>query len=151
MLFRVETDIAASPERVFEFLRDLDQQPRDPSSVVPVLEKTSVGPCGVGSTFREEVRVLPRRTAEIRSEITRFDPPRCLDYRFTWRLGRARLDGALHYAISAGPAGGTHILQEQSLEPRGALRFLSPWIKRSFAARIRDRLDDIKHEIEARA
>jgi len=149
MLFRVEADIAQPPERVFAFLRDIDQVPRDPASVVPVLEKTSSGPYGVGSTFHEVVRVLPRRTAEIHSEITRFEAPTRLDYAFTWRLGPAELDGELRYELERARAGVTHLVQTQTLRPRGALRLLAPLIRWTFGRRIARRLRALKAQLEA--
>lgn len=180
MLFRVEADIAQPPERVFAFLRDLDQRPRAPSSVVPVLEKTSAGPYRVGSTFREVVRMLPRPgawrsppraptpparftraprapgpppprfAAEVESEITRFEAPERLDYAFTWRLGPAELDGVLHYQLATVRPGVTHLVQTQTLQPRGLLRLLSPLIRLTFARQLARRLRALKATLEGR-
>lgn len=148
MQFRVEADIERPPDAVFAFLRDIDQADRDPESVVPVLKKTSPGPYGVGSTFFEKVRILPHQYAEVRSEITRFDPPAELDYTFHWNFGPARMDGALHYHVESLGPGRTHLVQEQTLEPHGVVAILSPWIRRSFSKQLARRMAVLKQLIE---
>ena len=148
MHFRVETEIAKSPQFVFELLRDIDQEVRDPRSVVPVLEKLTPGPCAVGSRYREVVRVLPFANAEIISEVDWLEPPRVLGYRFTWRLLGARMSGTLRYHFEGSPAG-THLVQEQTLVPAGLLRAFSPVIRRMFGARLRRRILEVKRAAEA--
>lgn len=149
MQVRVVADIARPPEDVFAFFRDVDRLERSPGARVPVLEKTTPGPIAVGSRFREVVRIFPRRFAQIDSEVIRFEPPRALDYTFDWTLGRARMDGALHYQFSPVPGGGTRVEQVQSLHPHGALRWATPLIRLSFAAALRWRLDAIRRQLES--
>jgi uncharacterized protein YndB with AHSA1/START domain len=148
MLFTVSTDIARPREAVFAMLRDLDQQPRIP--LVPVLERTTPGPVDVGSRFHEVVRMTPLASAAVDSEITRLEPPRELDYRFQWRFLGTRITGWLKYHLVDLEPGRTRLTQEQVLEPHGALRLLAPWIHRSFARRLHERLVALKAAAEHR-
>ncbi len=151
MDFRVDAEMARSPERVFAFMRDIDQVKRDPHSVVPVLEKISPGPYGVGSTFHEVVRILPFVNADVRSEITRFEPPGVLDYRFEWRCLGATMTGELRYRFEALPGGRTRLVQEQTLVPQGPLAWVSPLIARVFSRRISGRMRGLRAGIESSA
>jgi hypothetical protein len=148
--FHVEAEIARAPAAVFGYLRDIDKKCRDPRSVVPVLEKVGTETTGVGSRFREIVRVLPFADAEVASEVTRFEPPRELDYQFSLRLLGLRLTGDLQYRLEM-RNGGTRLVQEQTLRPHGLLRLLKPIIRRQFGARIEERMGCMKAELEAEA
>lgn len=66
-------------EDVFGFFRDMDQHAGREGSVVPVYDKITSGPVGVGTCFREVVRVLPFLRGEVISEITDCDSPDGLD------------------------------------------------------------------------
>ena len=82
MRFRFVQTIEAPVERVFAFLRDIDRVAGEPGTVVPVYDKVTPGPAGVGTRYREVIRLLPGLEAEMMSELVRFEPPRFLGYRF---------------------------------------------------------------------
>lgn len=57
-------------EDVFEFFGDINQHAGREGSFVLVCDKTTPGPVGVGTCFREVVRVVPFLRGEVISEIT---------------------------------------------------------------------------------
>ena len=59
MEFEVEAVIDRSQEEVFAFFRDMHQLPSRKGSLVPVYDKITPGPVGVGTRIREVVRLLP--------------------------------------------------------------------------------------------
>lgn len=80
--------ITRSPADVFVFLRDKDLYPLEPGSPVLALDRITEGPIGVGTRYREVVRMLPLVKGEILSVLTRYEPPRHLEESFAapaWR------------------------------------------------------------------
>ena len=143
MDFEFRAVIERPPAEVFAFFRDVDQHAGQEGSVVPVYDKVTSGPTGVGTRYREVIRLLPGITAEMRSEITRYEPERCLGYQFSG-LG---MDGDLAYEFEdVGP--GTLVVQQQCLRPHGLLSLLGPLIKLAFSRVAGDRLHDIKALLE---
>ena len=143
MEFRFTANIKRPREEVFAFFRDVDQHAGQKGTRVPVYDKTTPGPVGVGTRYREVVQVLPLVRGEMISEVTLFDDGECLEYRFTG-LG---MEGELAYTFEP-VEGGTRVVQEQSLRPRGVLRLFSPLIGKMFAAVASRRLQVIKSLLE---
>jgi hypothetical protein len=146
MNFEFRAVIARPLAEVFGFFRDVDQYAGQEGSVVPVYDKVTAGPTGVGTRYREVIRLLPGITAEMRSEIIACEPGRRLAYRFSG-LG---MEGALDYEFEAAGQG-TLVAQRQSLHPRGLLRLLNPLIKPTFSRAAGRRLEGIKHLLESKA
>jgi hypothetical protein len=117
--------------------------PQAPGSPVLALEKTTPGPVGVGTHYREVVRMLPGVRGEIRSVVTRFDPPTHLEEDFEG----AGMAGHLAYTFVP-ERGGTQLIQRQCLVARGWLAPLAPLIRLTLAPRLRQRLADIKGVLE---
>lgn len=93
--------------------------------MVPVYEKITPGPVGVGARFREVVRLLPLLRGEIISEITVYGPPNKLGYRF---VAFSKMEGELTYRLESSGEG-VRVIQRQTLRPRGALlELLGPLI-----------------------
>ena len=145
MNFEFRAVIARPLADVFAFFRDLDQHAGQEGSVVPVYDKVTPGPTGVGTRYREVIRLLPGLTAEMWSEITAYEPERRLAYRFSG-MG---MDGLLDYEFEA-TGEGTLIVQRQSLHPRGLLNLLNPLIKPAFSRAAGNRLEGIKHLLESK-
>ncbi len=143
MNFEFQAVIACPLADVFAFFRDVEQHAGRPGSVVPVYDKVTPGPLGVGTRYREVIRLLPGFTAEMWSEIIDFQPERRLAYRFSG-LG---MDGALDYEFEAAEAW-THVVQRQSLHPRGLLQLLGPLIRPAFTRAADHRLQGIKALLE---
>jgi hypothetical protein len=144
--FEFRATIARPLAEVFAFFRDVDQHAGQKGSVVPVYDKVTPGPVGVGTCYREVIRLLPGITAEMLSEITVYQPERHLAYRFSG-LG---MDGVLDYHFEASEQG-TLVVQRQSLHPRGLLKLLNPLIKAAFSWAAGNRLEGIKNLLESKA
>jgi uncharacterized protein YndB with AHSA1/START domain len=144
MEFEFSAIIDRPPADVFAFFRDVDRHAGREGSVVPVYDRITPGPIGVGARYREVVKLSPFVAGEMISEITRFEPDECLEYKFSG-LG---MDGKLVYRFEAA-GDGTRVLQRQYLWPRGVLRFLRPVIKVAFSLAAGRRLASIKRLLES--
>lgn len=138
MRFESSVRIDRPPAVVFAFMRDKHLAVQEPGSPVLVLEKATPGEVGVGTRFREVVRMLPGVRGEIRSTITRCERDRALEEDFAG----AGMRGHLTYGFRA-EGDGTRLVQRQTLELVWWLRPLQPLVRRAFARRLRGRLDDI--------
>lgn len=138
MRFESSVRIARPPAEAFAFMRDKHLVAQELGSPVLVLEKTTPGDVGVGTRFREVVRLLPGVHGEIRSTITRCERDRALEEDFAG----AGMRGHLTYGFRA-EGDGTRLVQRQTLELVWWLRPLQPLVRRAFARRLRARLDGI--------
>jgi hypothetical protein len=119
--------------------------PAQATSQLPVYDKITQGPVGLGPRIREVVRLLPLVRGEIISEITGYDPPRRLDYRF---VAFEKMDGELTYRFES-TGEGVRVIQRHTLRPRGTLlKLLSPLIGATFSRAIDHRLRGIKKALE---
>ena len=59
MEFEFTAVIHCPPADVFALFRDIDQYNAHEGSPVPVLDKITDGPVGVGTRYREVVRMMP--------------------------------------------------------------------------------------------
>ena len=143
MYFELSISINRPPADVFAFLRDKDKHPQEEGSPVLVLEKTTPGPPGMGTCYREVVQMLPFYRGEILSEITRFEPNEYLEEDF----GGAGMYGHLAYQFLP-EEGGTKLIQRETLHYRGLLRFGEPVIRVMLDHRLRERWADIKAVLE---
>ena len=144
MEFELTAVINRSLEEVFAFFRDMDQHAGREGTIVPIYDKITPGPVGVGTRYREVVQVLPFVTGEILSEVVLYEPDRRLAYRYV-ALGMA---GELTYSFEAVEEG-TRMVQRQSLCPSGFLRLFSPVIGAMFSRMIERRLLGIKGLLES--
>ncbi|MGD8625595.1 MAG: SRPBCC family protein [Anaerolineae bacterium] len=141
--FDFAAEIECPLDDVFAFFRDVDQHAGQPGTVVPVYDKVTPGPVGLGTRYREVVQLLPFVAGEIRAEVVCYEPPHRLGYHFSG-LG---MDGTLDYRFQA-VTGGTRLRQHQVLRPRGVLRLLSPLIRLTFGRVAGRRLIFIKAWLE---
>ena len=144
MFFELSVTIARPPAAVFTFLRDKHMHVREPGSPVVVLEKITPDEVGIGTRYREVVRMLPGIRGEIRSTVTLCEPDRGLEEDFAGAGMRGHL--AYEFVVDGG---GTRLVQRQSLELAGWLRPLQPFVRRAFARRLRGRLNGIAAALEA--
>jgi hypothetical protein len=144
MDFELAITIDRAPAEVFAFLRDKDRHTQEADSPVLLLEKTTPGPAGAGTRYREVVQMLPFFRGEILSEITRFEPDGVLEEDFAG----AGMEGHLAYRFL--PAdGGTQLIQRETLHLTGPLRLLAPLVERMLARRLLQRLEAIKQLLES--
>lgn len=143
MYFELSVFIQRKPAACFAFLRDKDTYPQEPGSPVLTLEKTTPGPTGLGTRYREVVRMFPLVKSEIHSEVTRFEPPEWLEEAFesSW------MDGYLSYQFIP-QGGGTRLVQRERLDLPGVAGVFAPVVKRMLAPRLQARLVEIKRILE---
>ncbi len=130
---------------VFALFRDIDQYNDPEGSPVPILDKITDGPVGVGTRYREVVRMMPGVTMTILSEVTDYEPERYLAS--DWHSNV--MEGHLAYAFEPVERG-TRVVQKMSLNPKRILRVFSPLIKVLFFRAAGRRLEEIKALLEAR-
>lgn len=144
MYFELSIQIDRSPDEVFAFLRDKDKYPQKDGSPVLLLAQTTSGLAGVGTRYREVVRMLPFVRGEILSVITRFEPGRYLEEDFYG----AGMSGHLAYEFVV-ENGGTRLIQRETLQALGWLRLLTPLIRFMLGRQLARRLEDIRRELDA--
>ena len=81
-----ETVIPASPERVFEILADVERHSELAGSGEPeAIRLLTEGPVRVGTRFEADENIMKprfmRRRFVAQSEVTRFEPPRLIEWR----------------------------------------------------------------------
>ena len=143
MDFELDIIIERSPYIVFTFLRDKDTYPQEENSPVLLLEKTTPGPLGVGTRYREIVQMLPFFKGEILSEITHFEPGHRLDE--DWQ--GPCMEGCLTYLFLP-ENGGTKLIQRETVNLCGLLWLLSPLIKLTLGAELVVKNGALKHILE---
>lgn len=129
-------------EEVFAFLADFENVPRW-NYAIDTTRKTSPGPVGVGTTYRQ-TRSIPTRSEEV-FEVTVFEPGKVLAVRGQIGPFRARISYLLEAA-----AGGTRLTNDVALDPppgvRGlAARLATPRVKTAVA----ENLSKLKEILEA--
>jgi hypothetical protein len=143
MYFDLSINIKRSPADVFAFLRDKDKYPQKPGSPDLVLEKTTPGPAGVGTRYREVVQMLPFLRGEMRSEVTRFDRGERLEEVFEG----VGMRGYLAYRFVT-EDGGTKLIQQEILHMKGLLKIFSPIVKLTLSRQLWKRLEGLKEVLE---
>ena len=139
--FENSVTIQRPVEDVFAFLADFENVPRW-NHAIESTTKTSPGPVGVGSTFRQ-IRSEPRRSEE-GIEVTAFEP-----------TGRLAIEGEIGpflarvgYRIE--PVGGATLLTNLvELEPTSAAsRLLAPLAGSRIKAAVAANLEELKRILE---
>jgi len=124
-------------EDVFAFLADFEKIPIW-NYAIEETTKTSPGPVGVGTTYRQ-TRSIPRRSEE-KFEVTAFEPVRGLAIR--GQIGPFRTRASYEFT-SVG--GATRLTNEVDIEPSsGALRLLAPLAVPRVKAAVAANLGELK-------
>lgn len=142
--FCSSVNIRRSPEAVFHFLANVDRVQQAEGSPVLALDRMTSSPPGLGSRYREVVRMLPFYDGEIFSEITAFEPPVLLEMEWT---GPA-MTGRDRYELTE-IEGGTKLLHQKWTSGQGLLRVMEPFMRRALVPRLELRLEAIKRGLEA--
>jgi hypothetical protein len=141
--FRSSVNIRRSPEAVFHFLAYVDRVQQAKGSPVLALERTTPDSPGLGSKYREVVRMLAFYKGEFVSETTAFEPPCLLEMVWT---GPA-MTGRDRYEL-AETQDGTALLHQKWTSPRGLLRIMEPFMRRALLPRLEERLGAIQCALE---
>ncbi|MGH8823885.1 MAG: SRPBCC family protein [Jiangellaceae bacterium] len=127
-------------EDVFAFLADFENVPRWNYAIVET-RKTSAGPVGVGSTYRQ-TRSVPNRTEET-FVVARYEPGERLEIR--GRLGP--FPAVVSYVLES-VAGSTRLQNSVELELRGPLRLAGPVVVARVKAAVAANLEVLKEMLE---
>jgi len=116
----LEVTLEQSPERAFDFFVDFRNEPAwNPDCII--VEKTSEGPIGVGTTFAGKMKRIGPST----SEIVAFDRPGHCSV-----VDRSRgAEGRFDFRFTPHD-GGTRIEVTMRMQPRGPMRLLEPLMAR---------------------
>jgi uncharacterized protein YndB with AHSA1/START domain len=134
-------EIERPRNEVFAYLGDLEHTP-EWNWAVDETTKTTEGPAGVGTEYRQTRSVPTRATETLR--ITAFEEPRLVAVEgtlgpFPARLSYELKDEGRH----------TTVINTVELDPPGMLRIASPILSRRIKASVADNLNVLKEQLEA--
>ncbi len=119
--------IGGSRAEAFEFMRDMRNHPQEEDSKVFLVEKTTEGEIGIGTQFREMVRMLPFIKVGFINEISRIEPEENLEIR--WYGGG--MEGILRFHFDI-HQGGTLLTVEEMINLKGVMKLIKPMIEQNF-------------------
>ena len=131
------------PAEVFEFVSDLENDSQ--WGLTTQTRRTSPGPLGVGTTFRQRDRFLGR-PLELSMEVVGFEPNHQMAIRATSRL----LSLAGDRTVEPVGAAATRLTLTGGGHARGMLKLAEPLLVAAGRRRLRRQLDDLKHLLETR-
>jgi len=134
--------IDRSRSEVFRFMSDMRNHPREEGSNVLIVEKISEGEIGVGTRFREVVRMLPFLNVNFHNEITHFEPDGQI--KITWHGGG--MEGVLRFLFDH-HQDGTLLKVEEIINPKGVMKLIAPMIEGNFREMWEKRLRGIERAL----
>jgi uncharacterized protein YndB with AHSA1/START domain len=140
MRFTNTVTINCPPADVFAYLAQFENVPRW-NYAISETRKTSTGPVGVGSRYRQ-TRTLPTRSEET-FEVTEFEP----DRRLSIRGDLGPFHGDVSYLL-APAASGTALTNTMNLRPSGPLRLIAPLAAYRVRAAVATNLDTLRQILE---
>jgi len=143
MLVKLKININKPPSEPFNFLCDKDKFKQPSDSPVLLLEKTTPGPIGLGTRYREVVQMMPFIKREMLSEVTKFEPSKVLEEK--WRGGS--MEGILTYFFNPIPEG-TELIQHVNIKALGLLKPFDKMISKTYAKAAQYRLECLKSLLE---
>jgi uncharacterized protein YndB with AHSA1/START domain len=140
--FQITVTIRRPVQDVFAFLADFENIPKWNDAIVET-EKTSPGPVGVGTTYRQ-LRSIPTSSEEA-FQVTAFEPTRHLEIH--GEIGP--FTATINYLL--GPSDdGTRVTNTVVLQPAsGGLRHLAPLAASRVKKAVAANLDALKQLLEA--
>jgi uncharacterized protein YndB with AHSA1/START domain len=141
MLLDLSVTIDRPIEDVFAFIRDVDQQRH--GDHVESIDRVTPGPAGVGTQYREIVRMPFGRRGEFLFEITEMEPP----HRLTTRFRGPVMHGEIAYTLTPSDTG-TRLDQSEELVYTGWAWPANILGRRALHAKVRRRLDGYKAQLE---
>ena len=143
-LFELSIEMRRPPVEVFAFVTDLRNDLQWGQRVIEEVRQTSVGPLGVGSTFKQVGSLLGLRF-EIPIEVTQYEP----DRKFGFEAAIGPLRGTGLRSVEA-TAIGTRLTITTEGYPDGFSRFLLPIFSYWGAREVRTGLANLKDLLESR-
>jgi uncharacterized protein YndB with AHSA1/START domain len=139
--FTYTIHIDRSPEKVWAYMMDFSQAPRW-RNLVRHVEVLTPGPVRVGSELKITFDIQGRQKTAI-SEVWALEPAR----RFGVRNTEQKVTGVFEYHLE--PDGrGTRVAFSCSVQPRGYMWLLLPWLLRGNRMRYTEQLPRLKQEVE---
>ncbi|HEX2153752.1 MAG TPA: SRPBCC family protein [Acidimicrobiia bacterium] len=143
MQFLNAVDIERPIEEVFAYLADFENIP-DWNYAIVETQKTSEGPVGIGSTYRQ-VRSLPSRSEET-FEVTDYRSHQSLTISGTM----GPFIGDLKYRLES-TARGTRVTNEVDLQPRGMVGLVGQLAGSRVKEAVATNLNELKRILESRS
>lgn len=139
----VDTTIDRPAEEVFAYASDIERQPE---WVAPLTEseKTSSGPTGLGTTYRQVAKFMGRRM-ELSCEITGYDPPTL--YAFQAQNGPMHME--MRFTLTAEGPDTTRVTQVAEGESAGFFKLADPILARSMKKQFVADLETLKTILES--
>jgi Polyketide cyclase / dehydrase and lipid transport len=143
--FDLPVVIRRQPSEVFAFLADIQDAEPIPRNAAVSMAKEPSGPTALGTSWHEQVRIVPGCWLHIVSVVTQIAEPSLLgmDFHSRWFAGH------LTYEIET-EDGGSLLRQRETLQPRGPLRWLDKIIEPYLRRQLVRRLQDIRQILETR-
>ncbi|MCI0555106.1 MAG: SRPBCC family protein [Anaerolineae bacterium] len=138
----VEVEINRPPEEVFDLWADMRNDKDWHPSALGVVEKTSPGPLGIGTTFRGEYR----GTGVVTEETTAYERPHKLGRRGVTK--NFRVESTFTFTPTA--AGGTLLKARGSVEPIGWMKLMEPLMGLMRMKQLASVMNALKHTVESR-
>ena len=136
MKIRVEQQVDATPEQVFEVFTDFETYLKSWTRGVLAVRRVSPGPTDVGSTFEIRGRnVGMRGDVKWLYEVTEYQPP----FRFSGRAQGGPIPFEETFELSASPQG-TKLVLHQELKPQARFRLFSPLLSTAWSRLIAQNL-----------
>jgi len=141
--FDLSIAIRRQPSDVFCFLADVQDAEPIPRRAAVRMVKQPSGPTAPGTRWHEQVRIAPGLWLHIESIVTEIAEPSRLgmDFRSSWFAGH------LTYDIHP-DTGGSLLRQQETLQPRGPVRWLEKTIEPYLRRQLLRRLQDIQQLLE---
>jgi uncharacterized protein YndB with AHSA1/START domain len=137
-------EIKRSPDEVFAFLAEGENDPRWRSGVLDIRRKSGHGR---GAIYEQGVKGPFGRRVPADYEVTAYEPGRRLGFRAI--AGPVRPEGS--YELTPLGAAGTRVTFALRCSPRGVARLMSPMVERTMRAEVAqlDRLRAVLEEPDA--
>lgn len=139
----VELEINRPPEEVFDLWADMRNDKDWHPSAQGVVEKTSPGPLGVGTTFRGEYRGM----GVVTEETTEYERPRKLGRRGVAK--NFQVESTFTFTPTA--TGGTLLKAKGSVAPMGVMRLMEPIMGIMMKKQLASVMNTLKRTVESRA
>jgi uncharacterized protein YndB with AHSA1/START domain len=143
MQHEFKIQINTPPADVFNLLCNKDSYRQENGSPVLLIEKTTDGPTGTGTCYREVVQMAPFVKSEILSAVTIYRPYSVLEER--WNGGGMR--GLLTYFFNQ-TGQGTELVQRVVIETDWLLKPFNALISKMYVKAAQYRLECIKAILE---
>jgi hypothetical protein len=142
--FKQSVVINRPVDQVFSFVSDLENDP--PWTAVAEMRRTSPGPLGVGTTFRQRDRILGRRL-DLSLEVVGYEP----NHKITLKTTSDLLSFAGSRIVEPVGDAATRVTFTGGGRARGVFRLAEPLLLAVGERRLRTQLGNLKRLLEAQA